>query len=600
MGKMTPSVQIYFRKVVLFFSVGAVAGLLALPSFAVDPGYVWTSVNYDNPVGVTITSSSDSGVQVAGAVGTLTNSGTISSTRAGNIILWKYGSGVNNTGTVGEIINNAGGIIRSDQFDGIANNNGATIASISNAGLIKGGATGSVYGIYNDDGTAGGTIGTITNTGTIVGGDAGSGFGILNVGTVHTLNNAQGAGNPYGALSYGGNLPSNYNIIVNSLSNYGQLSGYALAGSTTFGIYPGSILSKGTYSSVLTGFRPGVNVNATSGVFNGTAWNLILNSGTTWDLVVQNSATNTLKSVELNSSGLATIYSRQTVAYHAALSHDCQVYDRNKMCASVGGRYTYDGASPSDRTHAGVIVVGYRPVPTFRIGVFADQSAPAGAPSGFTESKNGPLWGGFAKWNVNDDGRGFGVQASAVSSSSNLTVTRAPLQNTETGSGTTRLNGQGYQLRMSYQLPLSNSTDLLAYLGMRYTRLNTGGYTENTTATVTSPLSYGTMAQNHLVAIGGLGLSSSFAEKYTWAASVGVQQSLKYAMSDYRGSSNITGLERFDVQLPNAKRTTLMAATGLAYALSSRERLAINAMWEEQAVAGKNAMTALATYTLGF
>lgn len=606
MGKMTPNVQPLFRKVAIFLGVGWGASLVALPSFAQAPGYLWSSGDYANPVGVTVTSSSDSGVQASGTVGTLTNSGTIGSTRTGSIILWRNGSGINNGGAVGAIINNAGGTIRSDQFDGIANNNGSTIASISNAGVIQGGAVGSVYGIYNDSGTSGGTIGSITNTGTIVTGEAGHGYGILNGGTIHTLNNAQGAGNPNGALTYAGNLPANYNIIVNSLSNYGQLNGYVLSGSTTFGIYPGSTLAKGTYASVLTGFTPGVNVNATSGVYNGAAWNLVLNSGTTWDLVVQSSATNTLRSVELNSAGLASIYSRQVLAYHTALSHDCQLYDKYNMCASVGGRYTYDGASPSDSVRAGVVVVGYRPAPTFRFGVFADQSAhsahsaPSGAPSGFSLRANGPLWGLFARWNMNADGKGLGVQASVASSSSELSVTRSALENTEAGSGRTRLSGQGYQLRVSYQHPLSASTDLGAYLGLRYTRFNTDAYTENTTAAVTSPLSYAAMVRNQLALVGGFGLSRAFAEKYTWSGLLGFQHSLKYSMSDYQGSSNIAGLERFDVQLPSAKRTTLMAATGLGYALSSRERLAINVVWEEQSVAGKGAMSALATYTLGF
>lgn len=602
MGKTTPSVRFIDRNDFFFWAVGVAALLFSLPSFAGMPGVFWISGDYTNPVGVTVNSFNDNGVQANGAVGTLSNSGTIASTRTGFISDWTNGSGVYNGGTIGAIVNKASGIIRSAQFDGIANAYGGTIASINNAGLLMGGAARPVYGIYNADGFGGNTMGTaigsITNTGTIVTGEAGQGFGIFNSGTIHTLNNAQGAGNPGGALTYTGNLPTNYNVIVTSLTNYGQLSGNALTGSTAFGIYPGSTLTKGTYSSVLTGFTPGVNVSATSGSFNGTAWNLMLNSGTTWDLVVQNSATNTLRSVELNSAGLASIYGRQAVAYRAALSHDCQVYDKNKMCASVGGRDTYDGSSGN--TLAGFVVVGYRPSPTFRLGAFADQSSPASAPSGFAERKNGPMWGAFAKWNMNEDGAGFGIQVSAVSSSSHLNVTRSLLENTESGSGSTRLDGQGYQFRMSYQRPLSNSTDLLGYLGMRYTRINTGAYTENTTDTVTSPLSFGAMAQHNLAAIGGLGLSRSFAEKYTWTASLGFQQRLRYSMSDYQGASNITGLERFDVRMPNAKSLTATAATGLTYALSARERLAISVMWEEQSFATQNALTAFAAYTVGF
>jgi outer membrane autotransporter protein len=68
------------------------------------------------------------------------------------------------------------------------------------------------------------------------------------------LNNLQGVGNSNGALTYTGTLPTHYNIIVNSPTQYGQLSGSYLSGSTTFGIYSGSSLIKGhTYATVLSG-----------------------------------------------------------------------------------------------------------------------------------------------------------------------------------------------------------------------------------------------------------------------------------------------------------------------------------------------------------
>lgn len=515
------------------------------------------------------------------------NAGTIENSPTGSGLYYaiRNDTGGLITGSSAGIYNAATGVIRSTVSTAITNAASSTISSIVNLGSITGASTGD--GIDNA-----GTINAITNSGTITA--SGTGYGIRNTGTITTLNNGQST------LTYNGTLPTNYNIIVNGLTNYGQLSGSSLgSSSTTFGIYSGSTLLKGTYASVLTGFTSGTNVSATSGTFNGTAWSLVLNNGTTWDLVVQSSATNTLASVQQNTGGLASLYNQQAAAYNAALTYDCSVYDENNLCVSAGGRYTY--ASPSaTNAQAGLVIVGYRPAATFRIGAFADQSVNISTPNGFTQSKSSPMWGMFARWNLNKDGTGLGVQASAVSSSSKLTVTRPQLSNTETGSGNTQFDGQGVQLSTSYLQPVTDATAVVPYLGLRYTRVNTGGYIENATATVTSPLTYNAMAQNNFSAIAGVGVKSLLVEKLTGTVSVGIQQSLKYSMANYQGTSGITGLETFSVQMPGANSAMATATAGLSYAVAKNERLGFNVLWQQQPFINTNTTTALATYTIGF
>lgn len=115
----------------------------------------------------------------------------------------------------------------------------------------------------------------------------------------------------------------------------------------------------------------------------------------------------------------------------------------------------------------------------------------------------------------------------------------------------------------NYHQPMTNNTSVVPYLGLRYTRINAGAYTENTTATVTSPLSYNAMAQNTFSAIAGLGVRSHLAEKLTGTASVGIQQNLNYSMGNYAGTSNITGLESFSVQMPGNVNSMATATAGM-------------------------------------
>ena len=573
----------------LFFMVGI---LLASKAFS-GVGYGWTAGDIENPQGSTITSSDSVGILGSGTLGVLDNLGSISSTHAGgSAAIW-----IENGSTVLSINNGMTGTISAESFDGIVNEDGM-ISAINNSGVISTNG-GGMFAISNGPGS----IESITNTGTIVGPFG----GIYNGGVITAINNLQGASNPRGALTLLGNLPTTYNVILGkNSSTYGQLSYLGGGSSTTlanFGIYAGSIYAK-KYSGVLSGITD--VTNGKTGNYSGQTYQLVQNgSGGIWDLLFPNwyagpNAANTLQSVQQMGSGLSSVYNQQAAAYQAALSYDCQLYDTNNLCVSVGGRYTYAGPSPSANQQAGLVILGYKPVPTFRMGAFADQSVNNTTPTGITQSKSSPMWGLFAKWHMNKDETGLGVQASAVTSASKLTTTRAQFTDTETGSGSTQFNGQGYQLTTNYHQPVSNNTSLVPYLGLRYTRINAGAYTESATATVTSPLSYKAMAQNVFSAIGGVGVRSHLAEKLIGTASVGIQQNLNYSMGNYAGTSSISGLETFSIQMPGNVNSMATASAGLYYNVRKNERVGLNVLCQQQPFIATNTTTALATYTIGF
>lgn len=526
---------------------------------------------------------------------TLSNAGTISSTGGNAIQVSAYGALVNipsigsldNTGTISST--NGAGILIGSVISG--NTFSGKITSVTNSGLIEGSTTGiSLQGS--------GEIGTLTNTATTyAAGVSGiKGITLADTATITTLNNAQNN------LSYNGNLPWNYRVIVNSPTSFGKLNvtgaGYS---TTTFGIYSSSTLQIGTYAGVLSGLGSSNITGPTTGIFKGIGWRLAAaSSANVWDLVVDSSAANTVKSIQLNTNGLATVMNQQAAAMQAALTYDCTMYDENNLCVSVGGRYTYAGPAPSENAQAGLVVVGYRPAQTIRVGAFADQSVNISTPSGFSQSKNGPMWGLFANWNMNKDGNGLGVQASAVTAASTLTATRTQMDFTEAGSGKTQMTGQGYRLTTNYHQPITETTKLVPYAGLQYTRVNNGSYTENAGPYVSAPLSYNAMAQNVFSAVAGLGVRSWLAERLTGTASVGIQQNLKYSMANYQGTSNITGLESFNVQMPGNVNSMATATAGLYYDVRKNERVGFNVLWQQQPFIATNTATALATYTIGF
>jgi len=221
------------------------------------------------------------------------NTGTIEGTTSSGIInnativdihnegdiIGRY-KGITNTGAIDNIFNYTTGEIK-----GIENStSSAIINSIINAGLIT-------QGIINSEGT----ISTITNTGQITS----SFWHISNYdGTITTLNNRQGARSGDEIVKFLMKLPTNYNIIINSTSDYGKIKFTEPSGTLNFGIYAGSVVAAGTYENVLmddlldanTGAdaldeEDIVSLNGTYGAYN---WELVFN-GANFDLVFTSS-----------------------------------------------------------------------------------------------------------------------------------------------------------------------------------------------------------------------------------------------------------------------------------------------------------------------
>jgi autotransporter-associated beta strand protein len=221
------------------------------------------SANCDG--GATMPLTLDTGADV-----TINNGVTVSndrfSTRNGDPVA------VLSSATAAALTNN-GTIFTGSQFGVTVN---GTLTSLVNTGTIQSGVRRAVV-------VLGGTIVNLTNTGTLIGpfADVTNGGG-----AIQTFNNRQGAGNASGAVTYAGTLPSNYNIIIDSPSVYGQLSNGGATDDMMFGVDGMSTVAAGAYTNVLSGFTASNLVGPTSGVFGGFEWLLSLATGSTdiWDL----------------------------------------------------------------------------------------------------------------------------------------------------------------------------------------------------------------------------------------------------------------------------------------------------------------------------
>ena len=230
---------------------------------------------------------------------TLTNSGTISGTAVDDFAYGVYLTAYHGSATITTLTNSGtiSGTAGDDYAYGIylyAYHGSSTINTLTNSGTISGVGDDYAYGIYlngySRSRRGSSTINTLTNSGTI----SGTTYDIATTNQVIVnLNNSQGKdGND--VLTYNGKLPTNYNVIVNSTSDYGQASFTGESGTTNFGVSSSSTFSgDGTYSSVISGLATGYIGATRSGTVGGYAWSLVLQSGQSeiWDLVIGNSRT---------------------------------------------------------------------------------------------------------------------------------------------------------------------------------------------------------------------------------------------------------------------------------------------------------------------
>jgi hypothetical protein len=555
----------------------------------------------------------------AGSGATITNSGTINATgnydiyaiwpaasssvdsitNSGNILMTNTGQSVgifNYSGNTITTLTNSGNISISGQYAAIGNN--STITTLNNSGSIV--SSGNAQGITNNSGS---TIGTINNTGTISVPTSGY-YGMLNNSgaTIGTLNNAQGSASVAGILTYSGVLPTYYNIIVNSSSSYGQLSATSITGSTTFGINSGTITSK-LYSGVLQGLTTS-NVGATrSGTYSGLNWTLALQNGssTIWDLIFTGGSTvDTQSSLHSLASKLRGIFSSQVVATNFANmnTYDCNLFDDRGLCISVGGQKTYVD-NPSFNMTSAVVVAGYKVSPTLRIGGFLNQNINSNTGASIDISNKSPLMGLFAVWNKNENHLGYQLKIANAYQDKDVTTIREVIVTSEAGRGNTELNTQSYVGELSYAfLANEDKTLVRPYAAVRYTRIKQDGYTEQTSSTVTAPLTYSALSDSSTAAQVGVKLNHKLTEKVNLTGSLGIEQDLNHDVDNLTatGVSSLTS-ENFN---DNIKRTRPVASIGAYYMPAKNQRIAADLYYQQLPFQSTASTTAYMNYTIGF
>ena len=559
------------------------------------------------------------GIYTVGLGSTVLSRGSIVTSGDVGVGMAAYGDNmtINNFGSITTAGTNAWGIYNQVGFgDGLnltntgsiftsgLNSHGVYLATTGNS-VVNSGSISAVLGdgIRN---AATGSIVSIINTGDISPGTAY--FGINNLGAITSLSNKQNT------LTYSGNLPANYNVIIASPGNYGKLAATgAGVTATTFGIYAGSTVRNGTYASVLTGLTSS-NLSGTSGTFGSGSWILNNSSGDIWDLILSGfidpivltgpSVANTNQSLVNTASVLQGTYTLQNSVIANSFSYDCTFFGDNNVCVSAGGRNTAVAAANGLNNNSALLIAAYRPHPNYRIGAYADQNLSVSNPGGTVNlGNNTPVIGLFGAWNQCLNGTGAEVKVSAAYGQKSTTIARSVVGSgegaSEAGSGSSNLISQGAQVSAKYGFGIADDLIVSPYVGVRFTQNNMAGYTEGTSATVIAPLTYSALNTNSTTALAGVGANYRVIPTVTTFASAGVETDTNTANGTFSATNAAIGTLTPVNFNANPVKTRPTATAGAYYDIEKNQRLGITGIYRQEAYQAVSTTTVMATYTIG-
>jgi uncharacterized protein YhjY with autotransporter beta-barrel domain len=294
--------------------------------------------------------------------------------------------------------------------------------------------------------------------------------------------------------------------------------------------------------------------------------------------------------------GLRGTFNLQSAVINAGLQYDCTTFDQRGICVSAGGRVT-EANNPSTNSRGALLIASYRANANLRIGGYLDQNLSTQDPRGINLDDSSPMAGVFGVWSQRNDGIGYEVKVAAGFSDKDVTVTRAVINTSEAGKGSTSFRAAALSATVSYGQQLGNSRWIAApYLGLRYNKIKRNGYSED--SEIDKPLTYADLSQETTTALAGLRFNGKFGDKINLMASAGIENDIAHNTGDY-AATGVAGLTPIAFN-QNIRHVRPVASVGASYAIDKRQTVVANLNYRQEAFNSSNSVSGMVTYQVGF
>lgn len=278
-----------------------------------------------------------------------------------------------------------------------------------------------------------------------------------------------------------------------------------------------------------------------------------------------------------------------------ALFQGCRP-DANKTCFAAGAKYYQQSNHAVDDT-AAYVNIAHSFHPKIYAGVYLEQSVSSGFADSIDANNEQPLMAIYGGFRPSGNQLGLQIRAAAATHKINVDITRPHTTNTEAGKGSSNFKGYSGQLEAAYVLQATNKMTISPVVGIRYSQVARGAYTEM--PTVDFPAQYGKMDSKQTSLFAGVETQLSLSEKVDAYAYVGLEQMLDHSEEAFSAKAPYLGGLAYDD--PNVRNTKAFAYTGLSYKVAADQKIGLGVGYRQSNFkSGRDSLSVKLGYAVQF